>query len=236
MAKLTFVEQCESTNDLILDFLDPEYKDICALYTLNQTKGRGQYGNIWNSDQNKNIAFSAALRCDFYSQDFINFHTAVILRDFLANLTHSEVFIKWPNDLILKNKKIAGILIERKKVKNHFFYIIGMGLNVLQEDFLNLPKAGSILTQTGLKFQPKPLAKQLFEFLSLQLSAETSPEKIHTIYNDWLFRKNKVSVFEIDKIRQNGIIQTVDQKGQLWINLEKDGVKSFARQEISLLY
>ena len=55
--------------------------------------------------------------------------------------------IKWPNDLKKKKKKIAGILIEAKKIENTEVFIIGIGVNVLQTNFDNLPKAGAILSQ-----------------------------------------------------------------------------------------
>ena len=63
-----------------------------------------------------------------------------------------------------------------------------------------------------------------------------SSEKILDQYHHFLFKKDEVSVFEIDQIRQNGIIKKVDEQGYLWIDLENEGIKRFYHKEIKLLY
>ncbi|HMU06361.1 MAG TPA: biotin--[acetyl-CoA-carboxylase] ligase, partial [Kaistella sp.] len=164
------------------------------------------------------------------------FHTAAILRDFLANLTKTEAAIKWPNDLIIKNKKVSGILIEKKTINEKSYFIIGIGLNVLQENFENLPKAGSLLTQTGIQFNLEDLTNQLHEFILNHISEEITDENLLAKLNVNLFRKDLVSVFEIKGLRQNGIIQNVDENGFLWVDLENEGLKKFFHKEIELLY
>ena len=81
--------------------------------------------------------------------------------DFLRIYTAGDTFIKWPNDLILKNKKICGMLFEKKGD----FLIGGIGINILQENFEKLPKAGSIFTQTQLKFEAKEFANSFHHYL-----------------------------------------------------------------------
>jgi len=55
-------------------------------------------------------------------------------------------------------------------------------------------------------------------------------------FNENLFRKDEISVFEINGERQNGIIKYADEKGELWVDLENDGLKPFYHKEIKLLY
>ncbi|WP_449399841.1 hypothetical protein [Chryseobacterium wanjuense] len=55
------------------------------------------------------------------------------------------------------------------------------------------------------------------------------------LFNANLFRKDEISVFELDKTRQNGIIRHADEKGELWVELE-DGIRSFYHKEIKLFY
>lgn len=236
MNSLIYLPQCSSTNDEIIDFINTSHleEDFLAVFTFNQTHGRGQYGNTWVNKPHENLAYSFALKTNILSCSVIlfNYYTAILVRDFIANMTQSEVYIKWPNDLIIKNKKICGMLFEKKGD----FLIGGIGINILQENFENLPKAGSIFTQTQLKFNPKDLAEALHHYLYEHLMENSIPPNVLEVYNQHLFRKNSISVFEKNKVRQNGIIKWADEKGYLWIELEHEGMQKFFHKEIEWLY
>lgn len=236
MNSLIYFNNCASTQDELIDFLNQHYlsEDFLAAYTFNQTKGRGQYGNSWENLPEENLAYSFALKTKNInvSDTCFNFYTAILVRDFIANLTKTEVKIKWPNDLILKNKKICGMLFE----KNKNYFVVGIGINILQENFKNLPKAGSILSQTGLSFELKAFTESLHQYLFEHLIQKEIPNNILELYQLHLFRKNEVSVFEKNEVRQNGIIQNVDENGYIWIDLENEGLQKFFHKEIELLY
>lgn len=233
-----FLEKCISTNDEIEKYFTSKNSSHFAVYTFNQTKGRGQYGNLWESSKNQNLAYSIAIPSDEFMirGEFLNFHTAIILVNFLAIMTKTTLEIKWPNDIIIKNKKVSGILIEKKNIGDVPFFIIGIGLNVLQKDFTNLPKAGSLSTQTGLEFSLHDFTNALHKYLLKHLTQEKSEEIVLKNLNNLLFKKDKVSVLQIKEVRQNGIIKQVDEMGFLWVDLEKDGLKKFYHKEIELLY
>lgn len=234
MNPLIYLETSTSTNFDIQRF-DLNEADFLGLYTFNQTQGKGQYNNSWEMSPGENLAFSFLLKADGFkaSQSLLNFHTATVIRNFIANLTHENVEIKWPNDIILNKKKIGGLLIEKKKLGKDQIYIIGFGLNVLQNNFKNFPKAGSILTQCGQKHDLKAVAENLFDYLVAHI---LNTKNILAEFNKHLFMKNKVSVFNLNGIRQNGIIKEADESGFLWIDLENDGLKKFFHKEIELLY
>ncbi|MBT2621731.1 MULTISPECIES: biotin--[acetyl-CoA-carboxylase] ligase [Chryseobacterium] len=237
MAQLFYLKECSSTNDEISKFLLYENSDFIALHTFNQTKGRGQYGNTWSSIAEKNLAYTLAVGTNHFKlTDFMfNYYTAIVIRDFLANMTESDVKIKWPNDIILKSKKIVGILIEKKKINQKNYFIIGAGINILQEKFDEISNAGSLLTLTGRKFDLEEFTLKLHDFLVEKLNNIPSEGEIMKQFNQNLFRKDEISVFEIDKKRQNGIIKFSDEKGEIWIELE-EGIRSFYHKEIKLLY
>ncbi|MDQ1857519.1 biotin--[acetyl-CoA-carboxylase] ligase [Chryseobacterium sp. WLY505] len=237
MSQLFYLKECSSTNDEISKFLLYGDSNFIGLHTFNQTKGRGQYGNIWTQTAGKNLAYTLAVNIqNILCSDFMfNYYTAMVIRDFLAKLSDSEVKIKWPNDIILKGKKIVGILIEKKKINQNNYFIIGAGINILQEDFDEISNAGSLLTQTGIQFDLEDLAFNLHEYLSERLKNIPSDQEILDGFNKNLFRKDQISVFEIEKARQNGIIRHADEKGELWIELE-DGMRSFYHKEVKLLY
>ena len=236
MNSLIYFNNCASTQDELIDFLNQHYlsEDFLAVYTFNQTKGRGQYGNSWENLPEENLAYSFALKTKNInvSDTCFNFYTAILVRDFIANLTKTEVKIKWPNDLILKNKKICGMLFE--KSKNYF--VVGIGINILQENFKNLPKAGSVLSQTGLSFELKAFTESLHQYLFEHLVQKEIPNNILELYHLHLYRKNEISVFEKNEVRQNGIIKNVDENGYIWIDLENEGLQKFFHKEIELLY
>lgn len=238
MDQLFYLKECSSTNDEVSKFLLYENSDFIGVSTFNQTKGRGQYGNTWAAAAGKNVAYTLAVKADrFLLSDFIfNYYTAVVIRDFLANLTDNDVKIKWPNDIILKSKKIVGILIEKKKINQDNYYIIGAGFNVLQDNFGEISHAGSLLTQTGQVFDLDDFVFKLHEYLSERLKKVPSEQDIIDTFNTNLYRKGEISVFEIEKERQNGIIKRADEKGELWIELEKDGLRPFYHKQIKLLY
>lgn len=237
MPKLCFVNECSSTNDEILKFIPPDFPLMTGVFSLHQTSGRGQYGNNWYNKKDENIAYSLAVKNFDLAEDLlINFHTAIIIRRFIAKLTENETKIKWPNDIILNKKKISGILIEKKKIERQSYYIIGIGINVLQQDFEDLPKAGSILTQTKQQFDPKVIAQKLHHQLTENILLTQSIGAILNEFNENLFKKNEVSVFQIKDNRQNGIIKNIDQNGCIWIDLENDGLQKFHHKEIELLY
>jgi len=236
MNSLIYFNNCASTQDELIDFLNQHYlsEDFLAVYTFNQTQGRGQYGNSWENLPEENLAYSFALKTKNInvSDTCFNFYTAILVRDFIANLTKTEVKIKWPNDLILKNKKICGMLFE----KNKNYFVVGIGINILQENFKNLPKAGSILSQTGLSFELKAFTESLHQYLFEHLVQKEIPNNILELYHLHLYRKNEVSVFEKNEVRQNGIIKNADENGYIWIDLENEGLQKFFHKEIELLY
>lgn len=238
MPRPIFLKECKSTNDEIIKLITASQNDVCAVYTLYQTAGRGQFGNTWYMPRDQNLAFSIAVSTRYFTnlQQFVNFRTALLTRDLIAKMTAAHVEIKWPNDLIIKSKKIAGLLTEKIKVDSEEYFIIGIGVNILQDEFPGLGKAGSILTQTGQKLDPHAFAETLYAELNQNLRCSFSVENLMNSLNLNLFRKNEVSVFATGGTRQNGIIRNVDADGFLWVELENDGLQRFFHKEIELLY
>jgi BirA family biotin operon repressor/biotin-[acetyl-CoA-carboxylase] ligase len=237
MHQLFYLKECSSTNDEVSKFLLYENSDFIGVHTFNQTQGRGQYGNTWTSTAGQNLAYTLAVKAkNFLISDFMfNYYTAIVIRDYLAKLTENMVFIKWPNDIILNRKKIVGILIEKRKINQEQYFIIGAGFNILQEKFDEISNAGSLLTQTGKRFDLEEFTENLNSFLIEKLKNIPSEQDIMDHFNSHLFRKNEISVFEIEKERQNGIIRYADEKGEIWIELE-DEMRSFYHKEVKLLY
>lgn len=238
MPTLFYLTECTSTNDLIQTYIPENEKGIISLYTFQQTRGRGTYGNVWESASEKNIAFSSAIPCEIFKEGntHITIWTAIVVRNLLAEILQKNVDIKWPNDLIIRKKKISGTLIEKKKIHQRSYYILGIGINILQEGFSSLPQAGSIFTETGIRLNLHDFAQQLHTTL-VHESQNISPlAELLSHYNEHLFLRKNIAVFETATMRQNGTIQYVDENGKLVVELENEGLHAFYHKEIKMLY
>lgn len=237
MFPVHYLNNSNSTMDDVFSFINKNVTAL-AVYTFDQRQGRGQYGNKWQSPSGEYLAYSLATKTSeiALSGSLFNYRTATIIRDFVANLTKTEVQIKWPNDIIIKNKKVSGILIEKSKHLEHDYYVIGVGINLLQTQFEHLPKAGSLLTQTGLKMDLEEFTQDFHKTITEQIFIKKNDDEILNNYNAHLYRSNIISVFEIGEMRQNGIIKSADENGFLWVDLENDGLQKFYHKEIQLLY
>ncbi|MDA9729878.1 biotin--[acetyl-CoA-carboxylase] ligase [SAR86 cluster bacterium] len=129
---LEVFDTISSTNDYLLRKEKNENKDIKICIAEEQTKGRGRRGKSWISPKFKNIYFS--LNSYLEKEDLSGLSIAVAL-SVSKVLTKINVMslIKWPNDLLVGNKKICGILIETAKVGELTKVVIGIGINVNME-------------------------------------------------------------------------------------------------------
>jgi len=145
-----------STNDFLKRYGKitdlPDFFYVAADF---QTKGRGQKVNTWQSECCRNILISFWLRPNIAVQDqqILSAVTALSLVKVLQKFNIPGVKIKLPNDILSGNKKIAGILIENSIKKNTWQNsVIGIGLNVNQTDFVQLPDATSMKKITGQNY------------------------------------------------------------------------------------
>ena len=119
--KVVFLPQCHSTNDHLAQLArDSKEPEGLTLYADQQSDGKGQRGNVWVSEPGKNILLSILLRPKFLllqKQHYLNLITGLALIDVL-NQEASDVVLKWPNDVYVGEKKIAGILIENNSRGN----------------------------------------------------------------------------------------------------------------------
>lgn len=236
MHRFLHLDQCFSTQDEILKLLNEDEPSV--VFTFNQTQGRGQYGNSWQVIPDQNLAYSFGIKVSEIkvSAVLLNYYTAIVVRDFLDNLTHSDVKIKWPNDIILNGKKVCGMLIEKKRINEVDYFIIGVGINVLQTDFSQLPKAGSLKSITHINIDLMDFTNRFNAFFTSRITMIPNDDRILEMYNAQLFRRNEISVFQKNDLRQNGIIKKADEHGFLWIDLEQDGLQKFFHKQIELLY
>lgn len=214
-------------------------ENFTVVTAQSQTNGRGQMGATWQTESGKNLIMSILFRNswqDFSALFLLNIAVALSVYDVLFELEIPNLSVKWPNDIMAGNKKIAGILIENIfKTDKTVESIIGIGLNVNQTSFDNLPKASSLLLITNQEFNVDYLAEKIAE--KIQRSCQKlEPDILWNLYHKNLYKINQPIAFETSlKQRFMGIIQGVTLDGNLEVLLENDVVKTFAVKEIAML-
>ncbi|HHW99918.1 MAG TPA: biotin--[acetyl-CoA-carboxylase] ligase [Acholeplasmataceae bacterium] len=141
----------------------PNYTIIKTKY---QTLGQGQFGRVWESNYNENLLFSLLIKKDlpFVVKDANPIFVSAILA--MLDEFGIEASFKYPNDIQVGGKKLAGILIETKfSGPNVDYVIVGIGLNVNQTEF-NAPNAVSLKNILGKDFDIDYVFKKLLKHLS----------------------------------------------------------------------
>lgn len=150
-----------------------------------------------------------------------------------------ELYIKWPNDILINNKKVGGILIENVLQGQQIAKsVIGIGLNVNQIEFEGLPKASSLKNIIKKNLDMEQLMKRIINNLEKELTVieNFSFEEIYNVYRNYLFRLEKVSTFRSPEgIHFMGIIKGVTSIGELIVATEET-IKTFSLKQIELLY
>lgn len=217
--------------------------DYTAVIAKNQTLGRGQMGANWNSKAFKNLTFSVFKDLSEFKIEelfYISIVSALAILKTLKTFGIPKLCIKWPNDILSADKKICGILIENVIKQNNFnASVIGIGLNVNQIEFENLPKASSLKLISGKEFDLDELTMAILDNMKhyFKLLKDNKYDELKVEYEMQLFRKNKPSTFkDAEGFMFSGFIKSVSESGHLQVLLEDNILKAFDLKEITLLY
>ena len=219
----------DSTNNYAMAQIkngDPEAGN--PVLAMQQTGGKGRRSKNWKSNKGENILLSIPVKLQWLtvSQQFqLSVAVALACYDLISQTILANIFIKWPNDLFINDKKTAGILIENILRGTIWQWtIIGIGMNINQVNFEELNStATSFSKETGDSYEVLLLAKKLYELVSIRIMQVKNGhfEKMLIEYNQHLYGKaGKV------KLKKQGIlfeteIMGVSSSGQL---LTKDSI------------
>lgn len=241
--KLIKLDAIDSTNEFLKGLsYKQELENFTVVTAENQTKGKGQMGSVWTSEQAKNLIMSVFVRGELSNIDQIynlNVAMAVAVIQALESFHIPALSIKWPNDIMSYNFKIAGILIENSiKSDGTVCSIVGLGLNVNQINFENLPKASSLAVICGTSFDKEEILLGIVEKMKENIEIlREQPELLWLEYTDRLFKKGVPMPFKDNNARNfMGIIQGVSSSGKIQILLEDDTVVEFNIKEVQMLY
>lgn len=193
---ITFVEETKSTNtDLMQRAAAGEaFPHLYTLCTYRQTAGRGQRGNSWESEPDKNISFTTVLDSSQLAPSQLwrlNMLTAVSVADVLRTY-QLPAEIKWPNDIYVGDRKICGMLIENVLQGGTICCsLAGIGVNVNQEVFVsNAPNPTSMRLLTGMTYDKKEVLRRILSALeTLWPWVLHQPDELKQRYMDYLYRR-----------------------------------------------
>ncbi len=216
-------------------------KNWTVVWTQDQFGGRGQKGTVWQSEAGKNLTFSVLKTFSGFNiqrQFMLNMVVSIAVYEVLTKLRIPEIQVKWPNDIMSGRNKICGILIENiVKGRDVRASVIGVGVNINQEDFGDIPRAASLKMITGIEYDLEEILNHMLKQLRWRLeNVETKDfEAVKEEYLEVLYRRNQWSLFEFpDGTKQNAIIRDISRQGQ--IKVEKDNtISEYSMKEIHLL-
>jgi len=130
--KILVFKSTASTNDIAAEYARNIENDGLAIFAEEQVKGRGRTGAKWQTGKYDSIICSIVLGDRNYDAELLSLTCAVAVAETIGKLADKKAKIKWPNDIIVNGKKIAGILVESRQNNDHKSYIIGIGINCHQ--------------------------------------------------------------------------------------------------------
>lgn len=214
----------------------PDFTSVIADY---QTSGRGQVGNRWESERGKNLLLSTLVRPKNLSvkeQFYLSRAVSVAVAEAVGEYVKG-VKIKWPNDIYVDDKKIAGILIENNlRGSNISETIIGLGLNVNQTEFdASIPNPVSIKNLTGDENDVNQVCRLIIVSIANWLNTLNSKEfdLIVIMYMSRLYRFDKqLHKFSDAEGRFDAQIVDIEPDGHLVLRDEQQQIRRYMFKEV----
>ena len=244
--KIIKLDAINSTNEYLKNYIqNNSIINTHAVYTFNQTKGKGQRGKVWLSEPEKNLAFSICFfpkSLKVNNQFNLNMTISLFLLNTLKSLKIPNLKIKWPNDILSGEKKICGILNEIK-VKGNIIdnIIMGFGINVNQENFENLPNASSLKLIKNINYDLNGLVSLITQNLNnynyLNPKSESEIKSLTLNYNKNLYGTNAFNDFsDLNKNSFKGKVISVDRKGVIKVQKKDNSFHNFNFHEIQMIF
>lgn len=227
------LDTIDSTNNYAMQLIDADKAQHgLTITTQQQTAGKGQRGKQWLDTTGQSLLMSiiASPQRSIEQQFIFNASVAVAITEVLEHLYENwNIRIKWPNDIIINDKKAGGILIENIiRGSNWTYSIIGLGLNVLQSQFpTDLPFATSLQIESGKSYEIVNIRDWLRENILEYISGQISPDVIMHHYNERLYQKGNAQRFTDGAQEWPVIIKSTTNQGTLEVQLADGSITHY---------
>ena len=231
------LDDVSSTNLYLRKLIkDKSINENILVSTNYQEKGRGQRSNIWESEKNMNILISFLYVHTTNNYDLFKFNMLISLAiyDFLSKYFKTGLKIKWPNDLMINNKKIAGVLVQN--IESNFKSIIGVGININQKEFKNFsPQATSFSNELNKEFNRNALILELMNNFENYLINYFQFNDLKNSYMLKIYKFKQQTNF-LNKLKEfKGEIMNFNSSGEIIIK-SGDEFLSFKNGEIKMIF
>ena len=232
------LDNVNSTNRYALSLKKNSFfKEGLVITANSQSNGEGQRGSKWDSEISKNLLISVVIepKLKIFKQFDLVKIVSLGITDFLSeNLIKS--YIKWPNDIIINKKKLAGILINNVISSDNITHsVIGIGMNINQLFFKDYSiKATSLGLLLKKKLSIDDVKLKLLDAIFKRLQSYRANKDLHDDYIKCLFRHKKISTFKLKNNIIKGKITGVNADGLLIITFKKQ-IKEFNLKEIQMI-
>lgn len=228
MTQLIFLPTTPSTNDHAKDLaLHRQAPEFTCVYALEQTKGRGSRQREWISPKgNLYASYILYPDCPPQTAPQLSFVTALAIRAAIVDIgvAGEDITLKWPNDVLLNNKKLAGILLESSaQTPTKTDYVVaGVGVNLINHPENVLFPATDIKTATGITKTPADMAPQIQARIQ-QYEQQWKNQGFAPIRQEWLTHAaqlNQPITIKLHNETVSGIFTGLDEQGNLILQME----------------
>lgn len=239
-------DEIDSTSTEVDRLLNNGATAPLVVIASKQTAGKGRRGNKWMSCSGENLYMSLGFRPDIETARIGQYTLwmGICLAEFLKNETGLDFKVKWPNDLYVEGRKLAGILSEAKIDTDHVQHlIVGLGLNIngglrmFPDDLKG--RASSLKLETGQSVSFNRLASVIARLIVEQSElyfSESLQEEIQKKWDNFDFLKGRKVVAKRVKNSIIGIANGIDEKGQLLIQLDNGEQYTVHSGEVTMAF
>lgn len=200
--KLIEFDEIDSTNNYAMKLInDDNAEPGLTIVARKQTAGKGQRDRKWTDEAGKSLLMSIVVCPKHSLEDQFAFNAAIVvsIANVLQNfMPQARVRIKWPNDLIINDKKAGGLLIENVLHGSQWkFSIVGLGLNVMQAEMgEGLPNATSLYREGYLAKDLNSIREVLCQHIMAAVNFPAPISRTMDQYNRYLYKRNELQVLE----------------------------------------
>jgi len=240
--EILFYKTTDSTNSIAFKLAE-EYREGLVILSDSQEKGRGRLGRPWISPPGVNIYMSIVLKPVAKPGDvtLITLMTAVACAIALRKITRLDIRIKWPNDLMVSDKKLGGILTELKVYQEKIVVaVVGIGINV-NVDTKVFPEevrqiATSVRNETGQGYSREDIVAEVLCQMHRWYSAFKRMDR-ETILSGWRSLTSTLGrevVVTAGQETCKGFAEAIDEEGRLLLRLPSGEVKKISSGDIGI--
>jgi BirA family biotin operon repressor/biotin-[acetyl-CoA-carboxylase] ligase len=238
--KILVYNSTSSTNDIAAEYAKNKDNDGLAIFAEEQTAGRGRAGAKWYSGRADSILCSIVLTDCKCNAELLSLACAVAVAEAIGKPANRQTEIKWPNDIILSGKKVAGILFESKVNDGSNVCVLGIGINCHQkkESFpAELQQAAtSIDIESRSVVDRNSLAKRLLSYLDHWLDvAQKDSNKVTDHWRKLSIQLGHRISLLFNGRKFNGNCVGIDPQRGLIVELESGGRKFFDAAHTSIV-